>query len=161
MIPLSKLVCSVVVLLLSASAASVSAQTSEAIDRDARQIFETVLSPYCPGRTISNCPSPQADELRASIRRQLAAGDTPEEVKEELYAVFGDALRTVPRARGFGLLAWFVPGLAFLAGGWGEVRWARRARSETRETEPSDQATLDPESDARLQAEMAELESLT
>jgi len=137
-------------------ATSAAAQTEDALSRNAREIFETVLSPYCPGRTISNCPSPQADELRADIRQQLAAGESPEEVKEDLYEVFGDELRTVPRAAGFGLLAWVVPGLAFLVGGWAILAWARR----TRDLRPAAAAptSLDPESDARLAAEMAELE---
>ena len=141
-------------------ATSMAAQTDEALSRDAREIFETVLSPYCPGRTISNCPSPQADLLRASIRRRLAAGETTDEVKEELYTVFGDELRTVPRAQGFGLLAWAVPGLAFIAGVWAILLWARRSRTNLSSTLDSESAPLDPETDERLAAEMAELESL-
>jgi cytochrome c-type biogenesis protein CcmH len=136
------------------------AQTGEALNRDAREIFETVLSPYCPGRTISNCPSPQADELRANIKQQLASGETPADIKEELYAVFGEELRTVPRAQGIGLLAWIVPGLGFLFGGLAIVTWMRRTRIHQDGAAVSTPLKLDPDADARLQAEMAELESL-
>ena len=135
------------------------AQTDEAVNREAREIFETVLSPYCPGRTISNCPSPQAEDLRASIKEQLASGASSDEVKEELYAVFGDELRTIPRARGFGLLAWIVPGLGFLGGAWAITIWMRRTKGEqTRAPEPAP-IELDPEAESRLKAELAELES--
>jgi cytochrome c-type biogenesis protein CcmH len=138
-------------------ATSLAAQTGTDVNRDAREIFETVLSPYCPGRTISNCPSPQADELRANIRAKLASGETPEEVKDELYAVFGDELRTIPRAQGFGLLAWLVPGLAFVIGGWAVLAWVRRIKDST--SSPTEAAApIDPEANARLEAEMAELD---
>ena len=133
-------------------------QTEQEINRAAREIFENVLSPYCPGRTISNCPSPQADELRASIRQQLASGETPEDVKEELYAVFGDELRTIPRAEGFGLLAWVVPGLAFLFGGWGILVWIRRTNARQKSSIEAGSVELDAELDARLTAELAELD---
>lgn len=154
-----KLIWVVLMFVAIAPTTSLLAQTDQPLNRDARDIFETVMSPYCPGRTISNCPSPQADELRATIKQQLAAGETPEDIKEELYAVFGDELRTVPRARGFGLLAWIVPGLGFLAGGWAIVSWMRRTGAYRLEAARSASVELDAESDARLKAAMAELES--
>ena len=142
-------------------ASSSPAQTDAALNREARIIFETVMSPYCPGRTISNCPAPQSDELRVIIKQQLASGETPDEVKEKLYATFGDDLRTVPRATGFGLLAWIVPGLGFLAGTWAIVVWMRRTRiHEHAASVPSD-LDIDPDIQARLDAEMEELDSIT
>lgn len=137
------------------------AQSENAVNRDARAIFETVLSPYCPGRTISNCPSPQADELRTTIKQQLASGRNPEDIKEDLYATFGDELRTIPRARGFGLLAWIVPGLAFLAGGWAIVVWMGRTRTPPHVSSEPSSVAIDAEIQARLDAELKELESLT
>lgn len=136
-------------------------QTDEAVNRDARIIFETVMSPYCPGRTISNCPSPQADELRVQIKDRLASGHAPDDVKEELYATFGDDLRTVPRARGFGLLAWIVPGIGFLAGGWAIAVWMGRTRTPPTSVSEPVGGNLDPETQARLDAELNELDSLT
>ena len=144
-----------------AQAAPLKAQTDEALNREARIIFETVLSPYCPGRTISNCPSPQAEVLRTDIKEQLASGKTPEEIKEELYATFGDELRTIPRARGFGLLAWIVPGLAFLAGGWAIAVWIGRTRARQSNSSEPTTAELDPETQARLDDELKELDALT
>jgi cytochrome c-type biogenesis protein CcmH/NrfF len=155
------LFCAVVAPTASLFAQTGQAQTDAAVNRDARIIFETVMSPYCPGRTISNCPSPQADELRTEIKEMLASGREVDEVKEEIYATFGDDLRTVPRAKGFGLLAWIVPGIGFLAGGWAIAVWmGRTGRSAKSASEPAS-GELDPESQARLDAEMKELDSLT
>lgn len=150
-------VCAVMVLSIGAPM-GLNAQVEDSVARAARQIFETVMSPYCPGRTISNCPSPQADELRDVITQKIAAGEEPEAIKEELYAIFGDELRTVPRARGFGLLAWFVPALAFLAGVWWIAGWLRGARAVSVGPLEPEVLELDAESDARIKAEMAELE---
>ncbi len=144
-----------------APVSSVTAQTEDDLNREARDIFETVLSPYCPGRTISNCPSPQAEELRTAIKQQLADGEASEDIKEELYAVFGDELRTIPRARGFGLLAWIVPGLAFLMGGWLILTWMGRTRPDGHVPPAPTSMDLDAATQARLDAEMKELESMT
>jgi cytochrome c-type biogenesis protein CcmH/NrfF len=140
---------------------SLLAQTDETVNREARIIFETVMSPYCPGRTISNCPSPQADVLKTEIKEKLASGQAADDIKEELYASFGDDLRTVPRAKGFGLLAWVVPGLGFLAGGWAIAVWMNRTKTPQQTASDPVEIALDPESLARLDAEMNELESLT
>lgn len=136
-------------------------QNNEAVNRDARIIFETVLSPYCPGRTISNCPSPQADALRTEIKEKLASGQAADDIKEELYATFGDEMRTIPRARGFGLLAWIVPGIGFLAGGWAIAHWIGRTRTPDAQKTELVEEKLDEGAQARLDAEMKELESLT
>ncbi len=41
---------------------------------------------------------------------------TPDSVSRALYAVYGDIVLAAPAARGFGLVAWVVPGLALVAG---------------------------------------------
>ena len=140
---------------------SLRAQEDEWINREARRIFETVMSPYCPGRTIANCPSPEAAELQTAIRRELRSGKAPEEVKEELYATFGDEIRSAPRASGFGLLAWAIPGLALLGGGLGLAAWLRRTRLPQPADASSVPAEIDPVLQARLEKELSDLESIT
>lgn len=154
-----KCLCVVALLTTQALGSSQTTQVDDSVNRAARHIFETVLSPYCPGRTISNCPSPQADELRGTIISRLKAGKSPEAVKEELYAVFGDELRTIPRARGVGLLAWMVPAIGFIAGAGAIVAWIRRTRSDSSNSAASRGRELDEESDRRLKSELAELDS--
>jgi cytochrome c-type biogenesis protein CcmH/NrfF len=75
-----------------------------------------LMSPYCPGRTLAECPSPQADELRLWILERARAGASRAEVEEELYRNFGDQLRQAPRAEGIGLIAYAVPGVFVVAG---------------------------------------------
>ncbi len=76
-----------------------------------------LMSPFCPGRTLSECPSPQADTLRMWLIVQEAAGRERAEVEAELYESYGDAILAAPRAEGFGIAAYAIPVAAFLAGG--------------------------------------------
>ncbi len=76
-----------------------------------------LMSPFCPGRTLSECPSPQANSLRMWLIVQEAAGRNRAEVEAELYERYGDAILAAPRAEGFGIAAYLIPVVAFMAGG--------------------------------------------
>jgi cytochrome c-type biogenesis protein CcmH/NrfF len=81
------------------------------------ELERELMSPYCPGRSLVECPSPQATELRLWIQAQEQAGVPREEVEARLYEQFGDMLRHAPRAEGWGLWAYLVPAGVLLAGG--------------------------------------------
>ena len=76
-----------------------------------------LMSPYCPGRTLAECPSPQATELRFWILTQAAAGVSQAEVRAMLADRFGDVLLAAPRAEGWGLTAYAIPIAFFVIGG--------------------------------------------
>ncbi len=90
------------------------------------ELERDLMSPYCPGRSLIECPSPQATELRLWIQAQEQAGVPRASVEERLLQQFGDELRQSPRAEGWGLLAYLVPGGALLAGGVFVVGFLRR-----------------------------------
>jgi cytochrome c-type biogenesis protein CcmH/NrfF len=83
-------------------------------ERWAYALAHELMSPYCPGRALAECPSPEADKLRRWIVDQARAGATREEVEEQLHRTFGDKIRQAPRAEGVGLVAYAVP-VSFLA----------------------------------------------
>jgi cytochrome c-type biogenesis protein CcmH/NrfF len=64
---------------------------------DPDQILQTLsndlMSPYCPGRTIASCPSPQARQLEDHILEQAQAGRSREEIEAALVERFGDEIR--------------------------------------------------------------------
>ena len=130
------------------------------VDQHAGRLFNQVMSPFCPGRTLTNCPSPQADILRDGIKERIRAGATDDQIWDELYAAYGDQVRSVPRAVGFNLLAWIIPGLFFALGALLLIRWMR-PRWRSTPAAPLPEQELDPELEARLQSEMAELRSVT
>lgn len=107
-----------------AAAAAESAATAASGSPDAPEpegwaydLADELMSPFCPGRTLAECPSPQAADLRMWLVTQEAAGASREEVEAILYDRFGDVIRPTPRPEGWGLTAYVIPVLAFLAGG--------------------------------------------
>ena len=111
------------------------------------QLSKEVMSPYCPGRALSDCPSPQAGELREWILEQENAGLSRSEVEQELFRVFGDQLLQAPRAEGMGLVAYLIPAFAFAAGGALVVFFLRRQRSSIGGGEPAPAPTASPDPD--------------
>jgi cytochrome c-type biogenesis protein CcmH/NrfF len=105
------------VALLGVSIVAVQSAAAEELEGWAYKVPNELMSPFCPGRTLSACTSPQADDLRMWLIVQEASGRTREDVEAELFERYGDVLRPAPRAEGFGLTAYVFPVLAFLAGG--------------------------------------------
>jgi len=97
------------VLLLLAPAVSFAKPTETELEKLAQEISETTMSPFCPGRTLSACPSGQARDLRGKVRQWLVEGYSKEAVRNRLLTIYGDDVRGTPRAEGFGLMAWLMP----------------------------------------------------
>jgi cytochrome c-type biogenesis protein CcmH len=144
-----------VVLAALCTASGASAQ-DQAIDTQAQELYDEVMSPFCPGRTLANCPSPQAARLRDQIKERLAAGATGDEVKEELYEAYGEVVLGAPQARGFGLVAWIVPGLFIVAGAVVLVLWIASMKRQT-VVDAAAAADMDFEARARLESELSQL----
>jgi len=124
----------------------------------AYELSHQLMSPFCPGRTLPDCPSPQAAELQRWIREQEQIGRTRGDVEAELVAQFGDVILQSPRARGYGLAAYLVPVVLFLSGGSLLAYFLRR---ETRASAPAAPPSgglrpVDPELEQRLEAELRE-----
>lgn len=79
-------------------------------------IAHELMSPFCPGRTLAACPSPQADELRQWILLQEASGTTREEVEAILYERYGPIIQSSPEPEGWGLAAWLLPVVVVVVG---------------------------------------------
>jgi cytochrome c-type biogenesis protein CcmH/NrfF len=117
-----------------------------------------LLSPWCPGRTLADCPSPNAENVRMWILMQEAAGRSEEEVKADLLAQFGEEILGAPKAEGVGLAAYVVPALLFVAGGVILYAFLRSqgasSRSAPVET-PAPDAPLDPELERLVDEDLA------
>jgi cytochrome c-type biogenesis protein CcmH/NrfF len=120
----------------------------------AYELHHELMSPFCPGRTLADCSSPQAASLRMWIVVQAAAGRTRSDVKAELLERYGDVLRAAPLPTGFGFTAYAFPVIAFLAGGALVVvflrRQTRRSAETTRVAMP-----LDPDLERLIDEELA------
>ena len=123
----------------------------------ANAVAHEVMSPYCPGVTLHDCPSSSAQELRQRIETWARDGMTEDEIVDRLAAEFGDSIRAVPPAGGAGLLAWVLPALALAGGAAAAILLARRwARGRSAEAAT---VAVPPEARARLRAELDRLRS--
>ncbi len=57
------------------------------------ELSHDLMSPYCPGRTIASCPSPQARKLEAHILEQAESGKSREQIETSLVERFGSDMR--------------------------------------------------------------------
>ena len=141
-------------LVLAATVATVWAQPRDAAV-DAQTIFTSVMSPYCPGRLLADCPSPAAFELRADILRRLESGETAADIERDLYRTFGDAIRAVPPARGWGRVLAIAPAIVLVLSAAALLWFIAHNRGHD---EPP-VAPADPELEERLQQELDEVEA--
>lgn len=110
-------------------------------EKEAVKIFQDVLSPFCPGRALQDCPSAAAGELKNDIRGKLAKGQPREQVMQSLFKEYGDQISAVPQTRGVGLLAWLAPFVFFWVGFGVLVVWLRKGRKKSAPTR-DDQDTM-------------------
>jgi cytochrome c-type biogenesis protein CcmH/NrfF len=121
----------------------------------ANDIAREMVSPYCEGITLHDCPSDASRKLRARIAGWAEAGMSKDDIWEQLESEFGTDIRATPSTDGAGLWAWVIPIVATLgAVGLAVVltkRWARRKQPVT-ETPP-----VTAEQRQRLDVELAAL----
>ncbi|MDQ3645926.1 MAG: cytochrome c-type biogenesis protein CcmH [Actinomycetota bacterium] len=125
----------------------------------ANDISAEVMSPFCPGVTLHDCSSEEANELRARIEGWARAGWTRSRIMRELEAEFGSSIAAAPPRRGSNLIAWLLPAVVLAAGAGGAWLVARRmtSRGATGPTAPTDQELplATPAERARLGRELA------
>ncbi len=135
----------------------------EELDRHAGRIYQQVFSPFCPGRSLNDCPSSKAQELKREMRQKLERGVPPEVVLEQVFQQYGDQYRAVPQNVGFGRLVWLAPALFLAFGAILAFVIARGRRTKVviganaRPPEPPEAAaqSVSPELRARIEAELA------
>ena|SRR5215831_6724573 len=89
-----------------------------------------LMSPACPGRTLLNCTSSQAEQWRELIRQKLAQGESKEKILQYFVDISGDGILAAPPKRGFALTAWLLPFFVMVNGAGLIIvltrRWAQR-----------------------------------
>jgi cytochrome c-type biogenesis protein CcmH/NrfF len=113
------------------------------------QVQDRLMSPFCPGLTVAECPSGQSAALRRRIDAMVASGRTNREIDAWAVANYGETVLGRPR----GILAWLAPA-AIVLGGLGLVlmRLQRQPRSSPAPAEP--ETPIPPEHRDRLLAEL-------
>ncbi len=83
---------------------------------EADKAISRLLSPFCPGFMLSQCPAAESLALRDSIQALALAGWNADALEAWMLGNHGQEYRAVPQRSGAGLLAWFLPPLALLVG---------------------------------------------
>lgn len=69
---------------------------SEAVVRRSSSIARQTMSPFCPGRTLADCPSEYATAWRRDIREMVDQGLSADEIQKELESRVGGNLSGIP-----------------------------------------------------------------
>lgn len=51
-----------------------------------QSLMGSIMSPFCPGKTIDSCPSPRAEVWRHDIRQWVSEGESGEQIRARLQA---------------------------------------------------------------------------
>lgn len=124
-----------------------------------------LMSPACPGRTLLNCTSSQAEQWRELIRQKLAQGESKTQILQHFVDIGGEAILAAPPKKGFALTAWLLP-LFVMVNGAGLIivltcRWAQRHTVDAPSTTVHSAAASAPHASSdpyvrRLHRELAE-----
>jgi cytochrome c-type biogenesis protein CcmH len=133
-------------------------------DTEAQRLFGRLMSPFCRGLTLAQCPSPGADSLRQDIRSRLAHGETSRAITAAYVADWGEQMLGAPPVRDWGVLLWTLPGVLLLVGAAVLALWLLRLRrravaaeAATAEVAP-ESPPMEPALRQRLEAELEAFE---
>jgi cytochrome c-type biogenesis protein CcmH/NrfF len=113
-----------------ATTATVAAQIGPAsdslLDARVRAVASELRCPVCQGESIQDSPAALAQEMKAIVREQLAAGRTPDEVKSYFVEKYGEWILLRPKAHGWNVIVYALPVAALLIGAAVIARATRR-----------------------------------
>ena len=85
-IALLSLMCALPDVSLAQTAATGSRSQGE-VSTISMQLSDEIYSPFCPGKTLSMCPSPNAAKVRRDIQRMAREGMSKDEIKQEFVSL--------------------------------------------------------------------------
>ena len=108
------------------------ANRSEA--QQVQQIAAGLHCPVCKDLSVADSPAPLAQQMREQIAQKLRAGETPDQIRAEFVAAYGDSVLMSPPKRGLSAAVYVLPTIVIAAGLVVAVtlvrRWVRRPRVE-------------------------------
>jgi cytochrome c-type biogenesis protein CcmH len=95
--------------------------------------------PVCRDLSVADSPAPLAGQMRSQIAQQLAAGRSPDQVRQHFIEAYGDSVLMSPPHRGLGQVVYVLPLVVLgvgLAGGAMRLRsWRARPTADAAASE--------------------------
>ncbi|HET7481432.1 MAG TPA: cytochrome c-type biogenesis protein CcmH [Actinomycetota bacterium] len=82
----------------------------------ANDVSQNIMSPFCKGVTLHDCPSTAAARLRERIEGWARQGWSESRIMAELRRQYGARIDATPPTEGLGLVAWVLPAALLLLG---------------------------------------------
>jgi cytochrome c-type biogenesis protein CcmH len=118
-----------------------------------------LMSPACPGRTLLNCTSSQAEQWRELIRQKLARGESKKQIIQYFVDIEGESILAAPPKQGFALTVWLFPAFVILNGAVMILlltrRWTQRTTHSMQDNTPL--AVVPPDADPRNSSPQADV----
>ena len=122
------------------TAFSAAANEPDTLDRRVAALSQELRCLVCQNQTLADSNAPLALDLRRTIREQLAAGASEEEVIDFMVARYGDFVLYRPPLKASTLLLWAGPFLLLFAGAFLLYRRVTRRRVAEPELSEADRA---------------------
>jgi cytochrome c-type biogenesis protein CcmH len=104
------------------------ANPSEA--QQVQQIAAGLHCPVCKDLSVADSPAPLAQQMREQIAQKLRAGESPDQIRADFVAAYGDSVLMSPPKRGLSAAVYVLPAIVIAAGLIVAVllvrRWVRR-----------------------------------
>lgn len=100
--------------------------TGARLDDLTARVASQLRCPVCRNQSVLESSSTLAREMQAEIKRRLARGESPEQVRAYFVSRYGEWVLLQPPAEGINLVVYLFPALAVLGGGLLAWRLVRR-----------------------------------
>lgn len=87
-------------------------------ETEARELMESLRCLVCQGQSIADSDADMAADMRAMVRRRIAAGEDPDEIREWLIDRYGRWITYEPPFDAVTWPLWLLPLLLVGAGLW-------------------------------------------
>jgi cytochrome c-type biogenesis protein CcmH len=84
----------------------------------AQALMEELRCLVCQGQSIADSDAELAGDMRDLVRRRIAAGEKPADIRTWLISRYGSWVSYKPTGEPAAWVLWLIPLLLLLAGGW-------------------------------------------
>ena len=81
----------------------------EALQQQAREIYDLIMCPLCAGQTIAQSSNETSSQMRALVLKKLRQGESKEEILQYFESRYGERILATPNKKGFNLILWILP----------------------------------------------------